>query len=501
MRSVADSNHSMPIFLLCSPILSYIEVFHCPVVKSRKKKLNEIKEIWDKYGTNQKYGKFEKYYSNIMATVNYRVRSATKGRLASVYLRFKDGISVDISVPTSFMIFPDYWNNEAQAFKQRIVFTDNFTEKDKNNLDEGFLDLRNTVLKKYNQLSVAGKEPTKEWLTAVIDEYHNRNSQSTETLNTFIAKFINEIESGERHYDHNNKVERYKPGTIRTYKGFQEQFNKFQDDKGKKFDFDDITMDLYDQLVTYFNKKEYSPNTIGKHIKVLKVIMRAARDQGLHKNSEIDRKKFKSMKVPVSNIYLTESELEKLAALDLSEKKEMDIARDVFLIGCYTAQRFSDYSRINKDNIRELNNGEKVIEIIQKKTGEQVLIPMKPELVTLLEKYDYTVPKIFEQKLNKSIKIIAADAKITAPVVKEVIRGGLKVSATLPKNKLIMTHTARRTGCTNMYLAKVNVLDIMKISGHKTEREFLSYIKVTKEETAQALTSHPYFTGTKLKAV
>jgi hypothetical protein len=52
-----------------------------------------------------------------------------------------------------------------------------------------------------------------------------------------------------------------------------------------------------------------------------------------------------------------------------------------------------------------------------------------------------------------------------------------------------------------MYLASVPSLDIMKISGHKTEREFLNYIKVGKEETAQNLAKHPYFNGSLLKIV
>jgi hypothetical protein len=50
-----------------------------------------------------------------------------------------------------------------------------------------------------------------------------------------------------------------------------------------------------------------------------------------------------------------------------------------------------------------------------------------------------------------------------------------------------------------MQLAGVPTLDIMKISGHKTEREFLAYIKTSKEQTAQTLNTHPYFTRSLLK--
>lgn len=437
-----------------------------------------------------------------MATINYRVRSVKSGRLATIYLRFKDGIEIDLTVPTAFRIFPEYWNNVSQTFKQRIAFTDTFTEEDKNTLSGGFLDLRNMVLKQYNKISASGRAVSNEWLVSVVDDFHNRTEgNGKETLNEFIERFIKEIESGDRLYNHNNRTERYKYGTIKNYKGFKEQFNLFQVDKGKKYNFDDITIDLYDQLVVYFNGKSYSPNTIGRHIKNLKVIMRIARDQGMHNNNEMDRKKFKSMKVSVQEIYLTETEITQMLELDLSGEPEKELARNVFLIGCYTAQRFSDYSRIRKDNIRKLGDGSMVIDLIQKKTGEQVLIPMRTELVKLLEKYDYNVPKIFEQKLNKKIKDVGADAKITTPIIREKIQGGLKVTTTVPKNKLIKTHTARRTGCTNMYLGGVPTLGIMKISGHKTEREFLTYINVSKEQTAQTLNTHPYFSQSKLKVV
>ena len=69
----------------------------------------------------------------------------------------------------------------------------------------------------------------------------------------------------------------------------------------------------------------------------------------------------------------------------------------------------------------------------------------------------------------------------------------MKVKKVIPKHDLIKTHTARRSGATNMYLAGIPSIDIMKITGHKTEREFLKYIRVTKEETAEMLSNHSYF--------
>ncbi|MFM7357902.1 MAG: tyrosine-type recombinase/integrase [Sediminibacterium sp.] len=51
----------------------------------------------------------------------------------------------------------------------------------------------------------------------------------------------------------------------------------------------------------------------------------------------------------------------------------------------------------------------------------------------------------------------------------------------------LMTHTARRSFCTNMYLMGVPVLTIMAISGHKTEKSFRTYIKASGEEHARIM--------------
>ena len=131
--------------------------------------------------------------------------------------------------------------------------------------------------------------------------------------------------------------------------------------------------------------------------------MKQAKTEGLHYNMEFQNESFEAMSEKVDNIYLTESELKKIYELDLSENKVLEVTRDVFLCGCYTAQRFSDYSRVKKSDIRTIE-GIKVIDLVQQKTGERVVIPIRHELDIILKRYDYTLPKTFEQKINDRIK-------------------------------------------------------------------------------------------------
>ena len=169
--------------------------------------------------------------------------------------------------------------------------------------------------------------------------------------------------------------------------------------------------------------------------------------------------------------------------------------RAVARLRCYTAQRFSDYSTINEGNIRILESGQRVIDLKQKKTGNHVVIPVRPELQAILDKYENRLPKAYEQKVNKFIKEVAREAGITEKIEVSYVETGEKKTHLVAKCDLVKTHTARRSGATIMYLAGIPTIAIMKITGHKTEKEFMKYIKITEEQTAMELMNHPYFSG------
>jgi hypothetical protein len=217
--------------------------------------------------------------------------------------------------------------------------------------------------------------------------------------------------------------------------------------------------------------------------------MEVARLEKLHNNSEY--KNFKEPHAEVHNIYLDEDELKKLYDLKLFGMDEK--ISDVFLIGCFTLQRFTDYSRISPRMIQSKSNNGKIIELIQTETNQRVLIPIRPTLDTLLIKYDYKVPKVLPQKLNDRIKELAKKVGITDPIQIEKYKGGKRIYETIPKCDLIISHTARRSGCTNMFKDGYQPMTIMNISGHKTEREFLKYILISSEKIADGLIDDPNF--------
>lgn len=467
-----------------------------------------------------------------MATVKFFTRT-NLDKLAPVYMRLTDSDGVNIITRTMFKMKPSYWD----AKKQRC--TDDFTEngqltpEDARKTEKEFFKLKDHIQQAYNEEKGG---VTAEWLTGVISKYFHKDAPKAETLRQYFNRYYDEAKAGTRLATVGTSKRRYAYETLRSLRGtlmsfemlyteprtmdlFQKRgytakdlinrnkeidavYNECKEQSEKEYNsgmlkvanFNDITTDWYNSFLQFYYKRGCGANYIGKHIKNLKTIMRQAREEGLHNNNEIERKSFKALSEPSDNIYLTKEEVSRMHKLDLSDNPILAKVRDIFLCGVYTAQRYSDYSRINKSMVKE-EDGAKYLELIQQKTGEKCMIPISPELDEILIRYDYTLPKSFEQKINDNIKTVGQKCDINESITTEMHRGGKRISKTVPKYKLIKTHTARRTGCSLMYLAGVQPIDIMKVSGHKTEKEFLKYIRVGKKETALNLSKHPYFSG------
>lgn len=334
------------------------------------------------------------------------------------------------------------------------------------------------------------------------------------TLAKYIDQFIKSIQNGTRLTE---KGTVFTDGSVRTIKTSNKQFKKFQESKKRTYDFDDIDLQFYYDFSAYLKKRNYSLNTSGKIINQLKWIMACAQAEGYHNNNAYKNPKFKGNRVQVDSIYLTQEELDKMNAADLSELEDgAVISRDIFMVGVYTAQRISDYNNIKKEDIRttkkrwieDIPDPDKpgatkavirekeitYIDIHQKKTGAKMSIPCKKELIAILEKYNNNLPHFEDQTINRHIKDIARVAGLTDLVTIETSKGGVRKKETVEKYKLVMSHTARRTGATLMYLAGIELFDIMKVTGHTTPDMLKRYIKADQLDVVQKLTDkYDYF--------
>ena len=314
------------------------------------------------------------------------------------------------------------------------------------------------------------------------------------TLFGYIDQLIEDCKSGKRLTDDGRKFSNY---TIKGYKTTKTRLEDFQTEYNRTIDFDIIDMDFYNDFLNYFNEHEYAINSIGKNIKNLKVFMRLAAEKKLHANYEFQNKKFKTIEEKTDSIYLSEAEIEKIYNHDFSTDTSREKTRDLFVIGCYTGLRFSDYGKIVIENIKKIDKGT-FLHINTQKTNEKVVIPLNWIVLEILKRYDWNIPKSFtNQEMNRERKVIGKDAKIKEKVSTGITKGGVREDSVAEKWELITTHTARRSFATNMYLAGIPPISIMKITGHRTELAFLRYIKISQEDNALKLMDHPYFSREK----
>ena len=311
-----------------------------------------------------------------------------------------------------------------------------------------------------------------------------------------------------------NNGEKYTPNSIKNWNQFERIFLAFYEKR--PFGWNDINQVVVDRFISYLEDDcGYMRSTNERYISLFRTVVRVAEKKGIHKNY-VAKSVFHIPQVreqdKAKEIYLTKEEL--LALYEMPLKGMEEKVRDIFLIGCYTAQRFSDYSRIDEHCIDTTPKGTRVIRMEQVKTKAKVVIPiLDPKLETLLKKYSYNLPKLCDVVFNRYIKEICHRLSKTTPSLaimertklnkKEIMREqearkegkelfhydeqGVPIK---PRWELVSSHTARRTAITNMFLTgNYTTGQMMYVSGHKKEKTFNNYIKLSLDEFADNVAS------------
>ena len=277
----------------------------------------------------------------------------------------------------------------------------------------------------------------------------------------------------------------------------KKRLEEYEKHYNKKLMYDYIDINFYNEFKAFMELNKYSLNTIGKHIKTIKTFLGYALSEGYTNNQKFKSKDFKVVKEITTEIYLTDKEIKKMHDKDLSKYPVLEHARDVFLIGCYTGQRISDYNNLSGNDIVK-NNEIEFFKIRQKKNrkyNREVLCPITKEIKDIMNsRHDGKPPRtIAESILNDSIKQVGQMLEWDELIKCEYTRGGKVVVEMVEKYNLIKSHTARRSFCTNKYKAGMSVYDIMLFSGHTTEKEFYKYIRIKDEERASHIASSGFF--------
>lgn len=258
---------------------------------------------------------------------------------------------------------------------------------------------------------------------------------------------------------------------------------------GTNEDWEGIDTAYHAKLVQRLNSHDYSENYKATLIAKLKTVMIEGEKMKFHTNREY--KKFSYKWETADTIALSQEEVDAIWNAELDKVRSR--ARDAFIVGVYTAARFSDYSKISSDNIQ---NGKLTLQFKQRKTKGDVILPVSSRVSTVLSRNGGRVPAISESEIGRYMKQICKEIGGTFNDVVEVskTKGAYHIVEKKHRWEMISTHTGRRTGATLLYTRyNVPLHNCMMLTGHTTPQNFLKYIKVSKEENARMLADNPFF--------
>jgi integrase len=279
--------------------------------------------------------------------------------------------------------------------------------------------------------------------------------------------------------------------TIKVIGVMKRHLKKFEEYRNNPITFDSFDFEFYTDFMKYLTYeylqmrknqviKGLRVNALGKTIKWLKIFLKNRMTKKII--PYIDISSYKVVEEDVDAIYLSWKEISEMYHLDLSDQPVLEIVRDEFVLGCLTGFRFSDYIDVKPDEIRD-----GMLYITQTKTTDRVVVPLRPETRAILDKYNMQMPKISNPDFNLNIKKVANLAGFTEIIKFSYKRGHKMVDEVRPKHAWVMSHTCRRSFCTNEFLDGTPVTLIMAISDHKTEKAFRKYIKADNLQKAQMI--------------
>ncbi|MDV7187635.1 site-specific integrase [Lutibacter sp. TH_r2] len=406
-----------------------------------------------------------------------------KSKQSLIYLFFTYGTK-RFKYSTGFKSCFAHWDFK----KQRIKNISSLTNKDE--VNSSLKKYEEELLEKYRELyneygEAVNNQMLKDELDIIV---RKKKKEPTNEELDFIGvcnKFIT---------DKGNSIT---PVTKRVYKQAITHLESYEKEKNVTLTFDIIDMNFYNSFKSYLEDGDFSLNTIGKHIKTLKSFMNYALIEGYTENIKFKSKDFKVVKEITTEIFLTEEEIAEMHKKDLSKNPEYERARDIFLIGCYTGQRISDYNKLSKDDIVTKDGIDyfKFRQHKNKKYNRIVMCPITKEIREIMDKRYNGLPpkKMSEPVMNRYLKKIGEILEFNELVKCEYTKGGKEVRKMIPKYDLISSHTARRSFCTNKYKKGMNIFDIMLFTGHSTEKEFYKYIRIKDEERAAHIAKSGFF--------
>lgn len=438
-----------------------------------------------------------------MATITFNLnRPKQNGKLKNTPVSIQVELYIEKNkrpqLATGESILPAHWNFEKQRAKSSLT---------------GHTELNLHLTKIENDLTQLwrdNKSVDKETLTRLMRETLRGKSDYqkktvVDALNALISQYHKErdIKTARKYEALLNHLIEYSKTNLLTFESMDYNFY----DSFKTFLYSQPNqlypkMYLHDQGDHWAMSRVKSPYPVGlmddtvyKHIINLKIFLKWASKRGYSIRDGYDDWPIISREyTPIS---LTMAELEQLenchiSAKVVSEKLNLQFggpskpqiiaealmtARDYLTLECRTAQRISDLQAFDINEVHDFkwtfkqNKGQRL-------KSKVVTVPFSgycAHAYLILQKNNFKMPAISNQKLNDNIKNVCKIAGITQSIYIERWAGNKKIRISGPKYEFISTHTGRKTFITLALQLGMPESIVMALSGITSYRTLNKY--------------------------
>ncbi|MBA7514991.1 Tyrosine recombinase XerC [subsurface metagenome] len=321
----------------------------------------------------------------------------------------------------------------------------------------------------------------KDCLRFIEEDYYKDNFGRTEQIdNKTVLEHFTEFYS-------EKETELLNTASLKDYKSFENAIRDFETYYNKTLTLDGInSTEFLFKLRNFFTirhpknfktRGNLNDNTIAKRISSFRSFMSYIEEKGIYSfNQKLYKAKTVKRYTP-QNIALSKEDIELLINTKWKNKFHQKII-DVFVMNCFMGLRWSDIVTLEKGSFIQDEDGDWEYHKTNEKTDVDIIVPILPTALQILEKYDWKLPKYTNQYFNRALKDILVEYKLLEETVKKKrVKGGEITVDEYKRNELISTHTCRRTFITLAITHNVPLNAIQGASGHMELKTLQKYAK------------------------
>ena len=209
---------------------------------------------------------------------------------------------------------------------------------------------------------------------------------------------------------------RIQPASYTTFKTTLTRLKEFR----KDILMSELSYDLIRQFDSFLRNLGLADNTIPKYHKHVRKYITMAVRMKLIRYEDNPYLTFKVPRETVVTRYLTIDELKAIMDTQI-EFERLRKVRDCFVFACFTGLSFSDLAAFSRSHII-MENGQLFITLKRTKTSVESNIPLLPQAIEILERYDYQLPVLSNQKYNAYLHELEVICKISQPLTSHLAR-------------------------------------------------------------------------------